>query len=140
MWRDIYVLVARREEDYSRFTATFLTGLGEAADEYEYPQFASEPSIVTSDLQVVLENLFRDRTQAYGIYWNSSGETGILAAMAFFTADDGLILGLTVREDEAERQLRRLMNDLGSTTGGIFGEEPPPETAAEFRAALRATS
>ena len=57
--------------------------------------------------------------------------------MLFFTADGGLIAGLTVDTedlDEASIYLHQLAESVGGRCGFALGSMPPPPTAAEFEA------
>jgi hypothetical protein len=60
--------------------------------------------------------------------------------MLFFTADGGLIAGLTVATADSERagvMLRRLAQSIGARYGYGLGESPPPCSASEFEAEAR---
>ena len=60
--------------------------------------------------------------------------------MLFFTIDGGMIAGLTVSTwdaDLAGSTLRRLAATVDARYGYTLWEQPPPDSAAEFRAAAR---
>jgi len=57
----------------------------------------------------------------------------VLAAMVFFTQDAEMILGLAVSERCAEHYLAQLKADFGAEHSLVLYEQPPPDTAREFR-------
>ena len=64
----------------------------------------------------------------------------VLHAMLFFTADGGLITGLTVATEEpdlAGTTLRQRAQSVDARYGFATWEQPPPHTAFEFIAHAR---
>jgi hypothetical protein len=60
--------------------------------------------------------------------------------MLFFTADNGLIVGLTVATDDPSRAstaLSQLAESVDAAYGYATSEEPPPDTTSEFKARAR---
>ncbi len=62
--------------------------------------------------------------------------------MLFFTSDGGLISGLTVATEDPElagTTLRQLAESVDARYGYATWEQPPPDTALEFRPNARKT-
>ena len=131
---DICVLApARDPETLAKFREKYAPGFEEGAAEYEFPQYAKEPSFITTDLDTLLDALFKGPEQQYGVYWLPREREDVVSAMAFFTEDGEMILGLAVPEECAEHYLAQLKKDFGANESLVLYEQPPPDTAREFR-------
>ncbi|MDP6046388.1 MAG: hypothetical protein QGH94_02900 [Phycisphaerae bacterium] len=139
MLSDVYVLAERSEHVLAEFRRKHLSGFREAAEEYEFPQYAAEPDFVTEDLRRVIDVLLQHSDEHYAIYWNNSVDGDVRSAMVFFTNDGRLIFGLSVLAPAAQRTLAELLAEAGSQVGGVLFETPPPASAEEFIAACRTT-
>jgi hypothetical protein len=58
--------------------------------------------------------------------------------MLFFTADGGVVAGLTVADADARRALAELAETVGAHDGYATFEQPPPDTVADFPTRARA--
>lgn len=131
---DVYVLApARNRETLDKFLEKYVRGFKAAADEYEFPQYAKEPSFVTKDLDTLFDALFKGPEQPHAVYWTPEESEDMVAAMVFFTKDGEMIFGLTVLEERAEHYLAQLNADFGTDESLVLYEQPPPDTAREFK-------
>ncbi|MDY3557416.1 hypothetical protein R5W24_006607 [Gemmata sp. JC717] len=129
---DVYALApARTAEAVERFLARFAPAREPAADEYEVPRYADVPATVFRTPGELVAHGVAHPAEPHGLYWRCLGGSDPAHAMAFFTADGGLILGLSVVSD-AEWWRAELLAAAGSTVGWVGFEEPPPDTAREF--------
>ncbi len=130
---DVYVLAPERSRHYfERFMVKYAPGFTEATVEYEYPRNSDVPEFITKDISVILHKVFQEPDAEYAFYFNNPSTGVVRSAMAFFTFDGGLILGLTVREQSADIFLEKLKADLDSSCGLILFEQPPPPYRSEF--------
>ena len=134
---DVYVLAPERSgAAVSRFADEWLRDGEPAADEVEVPQYADDPDAVFESPDDAVEWLLARPHEPHGLYWRTPRGDGAAQAMLFFTTDGGLIAGLTVDDDAAAADwLRRLAGSVDARYGYVAFETPPPETAADFRAA-----
>lgn len=133
MYLDVYVLVpTRSNQAIAAFAESFLSGMTEAAEEYVFPQFSDNPGFSTSDVSEVIRRVLADTTAEYSLYWSGLGIASSTAAMMFFTADGGLIVGLTVPEAQIAYAKAELSKTMRSTCSLVLFEQPPPDTALEF--------
>jgi hypothetical protein len=133
---DVYVLASERSSKYAyRFLDTWTKGFEQAADEYEYPQYATKPDIVLTEPKSLIERLIEDPTQPYSIYWSNLHDDLISSAMLFFTVDGGMIVGVSVAIDDLSKAapyLRSLADDFDGRLGYATFEEPPPDSTEDF--------
>jgi hypothetical protein len=131
---DVYALSpARTVGAVERFLDRFAPRREPSASEYAVPQRADSPIVVFNTAAELIAHCVRHPTESHSLYWRRLGGGDPAHTMAFFTRDGGLILGLSVTED-AERWLGELLAATGSAFGWVGFEEPPPDTADEFRA------
>jgi hypothetical protein len=136
---DIYVLAADRSRAVvDRFRARWLAGFEPSAEEYEFPQYATRPVAVYASPCDVIDRLLVEHTEPYGLYWHRPGGGADGTAMLFFTADGGLVAGVTAGEDDARKALVELADTVGSRDGYVSVGTPPPDTTGEFIAQARA--
>src|SRR5918997_6361937 len=132
---DVYVLASgRTRETVEQFTHEWLRGFRPTADDYELPQYATDPIVMYDSAEGLIDVLLKRPDEPHGIYWENTGEGPVATAMLFFTTDGKIIAGLTVSGDQntALKYLERLAKTVDARFGYITGEEPPPDTAAEF--------
>lgn len=129
---DVYVLARERSAAVaSRFLAAFAPQGTASASEYEFPEYSKRPDVVFSTAMEAIRYCAAHSDAGQRFYFNNpSGDPA--HAMLFFTNDGGLILGVSVA-DEEEQALARLKAHAGVDIGYITFESPPCETAAEFR-------
>ncbi len=133
-YSDAYLLVSDRSATaIARFLDHFVPNREEVADGYEVPQYADAPDHHFRRVEELIAYLEGHALEDYGIYWRNTGE-GPAFAMAFFTSDGAVILGLACIEDEATAWLTELRAFAGSGPCCILFEQPPPDSAAAFRA------
>lgn len=140
MLTDLYVLTgSRTAETVERFRKRLLSGFSEAAADYSFPMY--KPQRCFSTLGELLPVLLAAPEEDYSLYWNNrDAEDVVRSAMLFFTADGGLIGGLSVADDEPALladKLALLAEVLGGQLGYVTTEEPPPDTQKEFRAQVK---
>jgi hypothetical protein len=135
---DCYVLThGRTKEAVTAFLDRFLPQRAEYADRYEVPQFSDHPVIEFQTANQLLDFLEHDTRTVHAIYWYNPEDTTIRAAMALFTSDGQVILGLTCESrhpDDSTEQgcLKELMAFCRSTVGLIEYEKPAPKDTDEL--------
>ena len=138
---DLYALAGERSyEVVKRFRDRWLTSLEPSAEEYEFPRYSDRPDAVYRSPWELIDRLLAAPEQPHSLYWSNRGSGGELHAMLFFTADRGLIAGLTVETDDPDRAattLRKLAQSVDARYGYATGEQPPPDTTSEFKAIAR---
>lgn len=140
LW-DIYVLAKAREKKYIQaFLDTWAKGFEEVADEYLLPQYSKEPEKTFTDAYTLIELLIQEPQQSYSIYWRNPEKKAVLAfAMVFFTLDRGMIVGVSIRQNNIENSediLFQLANTVDGEFGSVFFETPPPDLIEEFKQAV----
>ena len=132
---DVYVLAPARDAvTLDRFLARYLPARAEMADEYEVPQYAARPTVVYRHATDLLIHLFARPAEPHAVYWRSTAAGDPDQAMAFFTTDAALILGLSCVPEDDSRWLADLLGFAGTGVGYIDYAAPPPDTVAGFRA------
>ena len=129
---DVYVMAWERTTGVAnRFLDKFVPKREQSAVDYEFPQHSEQPTTVIQSASEAIRHCEAHPDAAQSFYFRNLGE-GPAHGMLFFTADKGLILGLSVDEHEDE-WLLRLKEHACSDVGYIAFEVPPAPTAAEFR-------
>jgi hypothetical protein len=137
---DIYVLAPDRSATTaSRFLLEFAPRRQQSAAEYEFPQFSDRPTTVLLTAQEAIRYCIEHPSEPQSLYFRNLADRPA-HVMLFFTADQGLIFGLSVEQAEAEDRFRRLCDWAGTQIGYVTFEEPPPATANEFRQMVVARS
>ncbi|MEI6949536.1 hypothetical protein V9K67_20280 [Paraflavisolibacter sp. H34] len=135
---DCYVLTDRRTEGFIRlFLDHFLPGRQEYTDTYEVPQFAERPVAVFHSAGELVGWLEQHPQERHAIYWYNSEDVTLRGAMALFTSDGRVILGLfceTLYPDTAneDHYLQAIMDFCGSTEGLIEYATPAAKDAQAF--------
>jgi hypothetical protein len=143
---DCYVLTyGRTKAAVTSFLDRFLPQRAEYADRYELPQFSDNPVIEFQTAEQLLDYLEQDLHTVHAIYWYNPEDTTIRAAMALFTSDGQVILGLTCechKDDDSVEQgcLKELMAFCRSTVGLIEYEKPAPKDTDELLQRIGASS
>ncbi|MFY1827066.1 hypothetical protein ACN47A_14185 [Myxococcus fulvus] len=70
--------------------------------------------------------------EPYGLYWSQADGLAPRQAMAFYTRDGKVILGLADLPERAPELLQELARFAGSCHALLGWEQRPPETAREF--------
>jgi hypothetical protein len=131
---DVYLLCPARSADLvDRFLARFAPQREPAAAEYEVPRYAEAPAEIFPTAAGLVDYCVRHPTEPHGLYWRCLAGGDPAHAMVFFTADSGLIVGLSVAR-EPDRWLGELQVAMESAVGWIGLEQPPPDTARAFLA------
>lgn len=132
-YEDVYVLAPERSAALiARFLERFAPCAEEVVDDgYGVPRFSDTPARHFRRAQELVEHLASHPSEPYGVYWRNLG-AGPAFAMAFFTADGAIILGLSCLEGEAKAWLTELQSFAGSKSGCILFEQPPPDSASAF--------
>jgi hypothetical protein len=133
---DIYMLSKRRSaQSVLDFLNAFCPMCEESATEYEFPQYSEAPVEVFNQVTELMHRLEQDHAEAYLLYWDCLDSGVVKNAIASFTQDGGLILGLSVNEDKFER-IADWLERMNAITNGQYGyatfEEPPVETIDSF--------
>jgi hypothetical protein len=137
---DIYVLSHERSTSaLNHFLARFAPRREAAADDYTVNDTALG-SVHTFDcITTALDYCFSHPGASASFYWNCDSASPA-NAMAFFTEDGGLILGLSTGEPEAAKLFAELKAFVGGDAPGyICFEQPPPETSTMFLAHAQRT-
>jgi hypothetical protein len=135
---DCYVLARQRTRSFIRaFLDRFLPQRQEYTDVYEVPQFAEQPTEVFPSADDLLEYLETHPHEVHAVYWFNPQEATLRAAMALFTSDAQVILGLTCEtlypDTRTERDcLTQVLAFCGSTIGLIEYEKPAPRDTEEM--------
>lgn len=131
-YADVYVLALDRSaETVRRFIDRFASSHEETAADYCIPQHSSSPTRVLLKAADVIAYCVEHPREPQSVYLRCVGD-GPAYAMIFFTADAGLILGLSLTEGEGQRWLAELQSFAGTKVGYVTFEAPPPATVAEF--------
>jgi hypothetical protein len=141
---DIYVLAgARNSTVIKRFLERFAAGAIQARFEYEIPQYCDTPSMIFSKADEVMEYLCEHSIESQSIYYRLANHPDkIKNAMVFFTNDGHIIFGLSVYlsdASESEKYLKAMAVTVDARYGYFIQETPPPPTAVEFIAIVKAT-
>jgi hypothetical protein len=116
---DVYALApVRTAEAVERFLDQFTPAREPAADDYEVPRYANTPAVVFRLPGELVAHCVAYPAEPHGMYWRCLGRGDPAHAMAFFTADGRLILGLSVVSD-ADRWLTELLTAAGSAVGWV---------------------
>jgi hypothetical protein len=132
---DIYVLSGERSASVlDRFLSRFAPHREEAADDFAVQDAALDSEQVFDCIAPALDYCIVHPSASASFYWcclSSSPKN----AMAFFTKDGGLILGLSTSEADASTALAELRAFVGGVAPGyICFEQCPPDTTTEFLA------
>jgi hypothetical protein len=131
---DVYALAPKRTaHEVERFLDRFAPKREAMADEYEVPRYSDNPVVVFRRDADLVAYCVTHPCEPHSMYWRRLGDGDPARVMAFFTPDEGLILGLSVVA-ESDQWLVELLAFAGSDVGCMLFEDPPPNTAKEFRA------
>jgi hypothetical protein len=137
---DVYVLSARRSADaIDSFLAAFAPARELQGGEFPVPMFDDDSPLVFHSVEPLVEYCCAHPEVPYSLYWRALGEAEIAFAMVFFLEDGQVIYGLSTPELQAKgikRLLDRLADHVGSNESLVLSEQPPPDTAIEFRRAI----
>ena len=135
---DCYVLARQRTRGFIlSFLDRFLPQRQEYTDAYEVPQFAEHPTVIFPSADALLDYLEQHPSEGHAVYWFNPQEETLRAAMALFTSDAQVILGLTCETRYPETRieqdcLAQVMDFCGSTVGLIEYEKPAPKDTGEL--------
>ena len=139
-YSDIYVLAPERTASLVwRFLEAFAPKREFSADDFTvHHANGGEQSFTSCDAAIEFCSSALD--SSVSLYWRSLAPPPD-HVMAFFLSDGYLLLGISTTENEAHSEFARLQHFCGSASCGyITFEEPPPDTASEFRARSNAPS
>lgn len=129
---DVYVLSPHRSAKTAKsFLDTFLPIREPSAEEYHFPELSGQEPLTFVSASDAIHHCATHSGAVQAFYFRNL-ELNPTHAMLFFTADAGLILGLSVTEGQEAGTLDQLKKFAGATTGIIEFESPPPETVEEF--------
>lgn len=138
MLQDLYALAPERTEAAAgRFRAAWLDHFAETADEYEVPRHSDAPDAVYTSADDLIRLLVAHPALEQAIYWTNTRDGLVRTGMLFFTADGGLIAGLSIADEDpatGRQLLTRLAGSIGARHGYATFEQPPSATTAEFLA------
>lgn len=143
---DCYVLARQRTRDFIvGFLDRFLPHRQEYTEAYEVPQFAEHPEVVFTSADALLDYLEKHSGEVHAVYWFNPQEETLRAAMALFTSDGQVILGLTCEtfypDTRIEQDcLAQIMAFCGSTVGLIEYEKPAPKDTGEMMQRIAGTA
>jgi hypothetical protein len=129
----IYALASERSAAHvRRFLDRFLPVRRGMDEDYPVPAYAAEPAhVYATDLEV-LDYLAEHLTVPYELHWYDAMAGAGRRAMAVFTADGGLILGLEEDLIDASDRRRDLAAVAGTRHTLLGCEESPPDTTGAF--------
>ena len=132
MTKELYALSNNRSTGaIFAFLDHFLPDRIPFADEFPVPEYADNPvEEFTSDNDLI-GYLVEHPSETYSVYWNDKDPASARQAMAFFTVDGNVILGLGL-EAAGEDELQTLANFVGAEFSRFGDEQPPPETSEDF--------
>jgi hypothetical protein len=131
--QEVYALAAERSTALvRRFLDRFLPVRRSFDEDDPVLADADEPArVYATDLEF-LDYLVEHRTVPYELHWYDETAGAGRQAMAFFTADGGLILGLEADLIDASDRLRDLAAVAGTRHTLLGCEESPPDTTSGF--------
>lgn len=114
------------------FLDTVMPHRESAEDEFPLPQFSDQPIEIVGTSNEILTRLEHSPGEPYSLHWNRRGEGEPYNCMLFFTEDGAMVAGVVVRDVSASEWLAKLASTVGGKYGYVAGEEPAPDTTAEF--------
>lgn len=136
---DSYFLVNNRDSSIVRkFLDEFFPCREEATEDYPVPEYNDNPIAVYKDIEDLYSYLEEHANETYSLYWYNSIEDSLLKnAMAFYTDDKKIIVGVSITGNSPEdmKAIEYYLNIstfLGSDVGCITVEEAPPVNSLEF--------
>ncbi|PSK93093.1 hypothetical protein [Taibaiella chishuiensis] len=135
---DQYFLVANRDSEFvSAFLNRYLPDRKSSAEDYPVDSEAHTP-IIFSETSALLRYLEAHPDKDYSIYWRSSNPVATIQhAMAFYTRDGQLILGISItgrhpEEPQSTALFKAIKTFLSAKVACITAEEPPPDNVPDF--------
>jgi hypothetical protein len=137
-YADIYVISERRtQSSINDFLNHFLPLREESADEYEVPQYSSNPELIFQEARELISYCEENKAEVHGIYWRALEERKPEHAMVFFLSDGYVIYGLStdaVDEVYVGLLLDELKQFFDTELGYIAHEMcPSAESYIEFK-------
>jgi len=143
---DCYVITNRRDKAFIlSFLDRFVPNRKETADEYEFPQYSSQPQMIFPTADQLMTFMEKTPFEPHTIYWANEQRNDFLThCMCFYTEDGFLILGgschrrlkhpgtIEIDMTYTENFLKELKDFSKSEHGYITFEEPPPINMVEF--------
>jgi hypothetical protein len=130
---DIYALTRdRSSRTVQSFLDHFVPQREPGAEDYPIPQYADRQEFWMNNPQEVIDYCCEHSTEPYGLYWRNRSDSEPAHAMAFFTTDGHLILGVSAAPERAVEFRGRLSAFVNSDATRILHESPPPDNAKEF--------
>jgi len=114
-----------------QFLNEFLPSREEAADEYEFPQYADSPEVTFRSADEALDKCIAEQGTDYGIYWRALGNAKPEHAMLFFLEDGHVIYGLSTDDSYPEyaTELLNKMKSFLNSSLGYIGHEASPDVS-----------
>lgn len=132
MMQELYALAPDRSAAFVRaFLDRFLPDRRAGAEGYPVPAYADVPGHVFATDDDLIRYLEAHSAEDYSLYWHDAHVEGRMA-MAFFTVDGAVIVGLAEPEAEATQRLRELAGFAGTPHAMVGWEAPPADTVPNF--------
>ncbi len=133
----LFALPSREKKSLRDFLENFGRDFISLIDEYQYPEYSSNPLFITKDIDYMLSYLIKNKEASYALYWRNRyyTENGIFNLFVSFTDDGYLVGGLTFDEAclvKVEMLIRRLYSV--KTLVGL--EVVPPRSFKDFQKML----
>jgi hypothetical protein len=129
---EVYVLCPERSGLAAiEFLDAVMPRRSAAAEDYPFPQFVDAPDVVFTRPEEVIARLQDFPNESYSMYWHNELPDDPYGCMLFYTEDQGLIVGVVVRDSNAVLWLHRLALMTGGKYGYLTSEEAPG-SKAEF--------
>ena len=119
---DAYVLARDRSSEVcDRFLVEFAPYREQSAIDYCFPQHSDRPTLVLTAPEDAIRHCATNPSESQSFYFRNLAD-GPAHVMLFFTSDGGLILGLSVEEDEMDDSYARLREHAQSEFGYVTCE------------------
>jgi hypothetical protein len=123
---EVYVLCPERSvRAATEFLDAVMPRRRPATDDFPFPEFVDEPDVVFTRPEEVIARLQDFPNESYSMYWHNELPVDPRGCMLFYTEDQGLIVGVVVRDDNAVAWLNRLALLTGAKYGYLTSEEAP---------------
>lgn len=134
MMQEVLAVGRTRSAEYVlEFLDRFLPDRTSSTDEFSMPELEDDPEVTFDSDVDALGYLASKDEETYALYWNARDQSGPVGqAMAYFLEDGHVLLGLAVRQQQAEDYLGLLAAHTGSEHTTFGSEQRPGDTLQEF--------
>ena len=138
MTQEMYALChGRSVKSVAAFLDRFLPYRSVFSDDFPIPELSENPELILNTESEILTFLEQHPNEPYGLYWNDLNVTSSNQAMAFYTSDGNIILGLAEETASPAERLKELASFVRADVAMLGSEQRPPTTTDEFIALCR---